>query len=243
MMNSIELLLLDMPQTDRAVGCDDDEIRRLCRACKRLFQCLDLLVHHCQQPFGTLTDSDMNNVRKLVALLDRLWRRLHDTVPPKAHAWWHLVADLDRLRGLKHHQESKIEVSHQIGRKIDLLFRSVNDTEKKIDASLRYLHTSDDQSMKKVQETVKESRSRKRKSVDAEDAGRHGPQLEALDWPEIEDLFLSLTELAMIDRASCNLDNNNMDQPQSTTAHCRADDSSLFVTIVILICRASWMID
>mgnify|MGYP000204837613 CR=1 FL=1 len=130
-MDSIEGLLLDVPEVDRSA--DNEEIRRHCCAFKRLFQHFDALIHCCQQAFGTLTNDDMANVRKLVCLLDRLWRQMFETVPPKAHAWWHLIDDLERLRGLKHHQESKIEVSHQVGKPVDLLFRAVNDIEKKID--------------------------------------------------------------------------------------------------------------
>lgn len=107
-MDSIELVLLNVPAENRAAGCDDNEIRKCCQAYKRLFQHFDLLIHYTQQPFGTLTDTDMDNVRKLVGMLDRLWRRLLTTVRPKAHAWHHLVQDLERFRGLKHNQESKI---------------------------------------------------------------------------------------------------------------------------------------
>jgi len=86
----------------------------------------------------SLTNADMDEVRTLVRLLDNLWRRMFSTVPPpKAHAWWHLVDNLERFRGPKHHQESKIEVSHQVGKRVDLLFWAVNDIDKKIDCSLR----------------------------------------------------------------------------------------------------------
>jgi len=107
----------------------------------------------------------MIDVNKLVDMLDRLWRKLFHTVPPKAHAWWHLLQDLERFRGLKHHSESKIEKAHQTGRKIDLLFRAVNDIDKKIESSFRHQHTAAKPSMQVVQRTVKESRSKKRTSA------------------------------------------------------------------------------
>lgn len=201
-MNSIEGLLLAIPQSDRADGCDDDEIQRCCCAFKRLFQHFDLLVHYCQQPLGSLTDDDMADVRKLVGMLDRLWRRLFQTVPPKAHAWWHLLVDLERLRGLKSHQESKIEVAHQVGKKIDLLFRAVNDINKKIDASLAHQHTMNKASMQMIQATVKEKRSRKRNREEGNDDsnGEHHGRLQTLSLPEIDAFFPTLKELAKIDR-------------------------------------------
>ena len=162
-MDSIETILLQVPEANRAA--DDEEIRKCCRAHKRLFQCFDALVHCCNQPFGALSDQDMIDVNKLVDMLDRLWRKLFHTVPPKAHAWWHLLQDLERFRGLKHHSESKIEKAHQTGRKIDLLFRAVNDIDKKIESSFRHQHTAAKPSMQVVQRTVKESRSKKRTSA------------------------------------------------------------------------------
>jgi len=136
-----------------------------------------------------------------VLLLDRLWRRLFDTVPPKAHAWWHLVEDLERFRGLKHHQESKIEVSHQVGRKIDLLFRSVNDREKKIECSLRHQHTMDKPSMKLIQSEVQKKRSRKRKaSSDDTNSDVNDRHAGLLLLSEIEDDFPTLQQLAVDDR-------------------------------------------
>ena len=200
-MDSIQQLLLDTPADDRAA--DDDEIRHHCAAFKRLFQCFDLLIHHCQQSFGSLTNADMDEVRKLVAMLDRLWRRMFETVPPKAHAWWHLLVDLERLRGLKHHQESKIEVSHQVGRKIDLLFRSINDIEKKIDCSLKQQCSQAKPSMQLIQEEVKKKRARPRKrkapspTEEEEEKDRHRGLLEL---PEIDGDFPSLLDVDVNDR-------------------------------------------
>jgi len=97
----------------------------------------------------------MADVRKLINMLDRLHRKVMETVPPRAHAWWHLLDDLDRLRGLKHHAESKIEKAHQDGHRVDLLFRGVNDIQKKIEGSLRYQHTMVKAEMRVLQEKVK----------------------------------------------------------------------------------------
>ena len=202
-MDSIQVLLLEIPQTDR--DADDDEIRRYCRGYKRLFQYMDLLVHYIQQPFGTLSDDDMANVRKLVGCLDRLWRRLFKNVPLKTHGWGHLVVDLERFRGLKHHQESKIEVAHQVGRKIDLLFRAVNDIEKKIDSSLSHQHTMAKPEVQLLQGKVAASQARKRKAVDdGNECHGHADRSAILNLPEIDDFFPSLLELAKTTRMWAN---------------------------------------
>ena len=120
---------------------------------------------------------------------------------PKAHAWWHLLDDLERLRGLKYHQESKIEVSHQVGRRIDLLFHAVNDVEKKIECSLKYQHTSAKPSMLKIQSDVKEKRSRKRKAADDNgDADVQNRHRELLLLAEIVEHFPSLQQLSVAAR-------------------------------------------
>jgi len=201
-MDSIQELLLGMPEADRAVGCDDDEVQKHCGAFKRLFQHMDGAIHCCNQPFGTLTNSDMADVRVLIDKLDCLWREMFETVPPKAHAWQHLVDDLERFRGLKHHQESKTEVSHQIGRRIDLIFRSANDIDKKIDCSMRHQCMAEKASMKEIQAKAKTSRSRKRTAsvVDEEDNDRHTKLLLLLAMDDIIDNFPTLTQLGIASR-------------------------------------------
>ena len=208
-MDDIQALLLEIPQEDRAA--DDYEIVRYCYAFQRLFQYFDLLIHFCQQSFGTLSDADMTDVRDLVGKLDRLWRRLFSTVPPKAHAWHHLVVDLERLRGLKHHQESKIEVAHQIGKRIDLLFRGITDIDKKIQCALRYHHTQQAPTVRKAQEAVAQDRSRKRKapSSSTADESNSNNVRHLLDLPEICSQFPDLLELAKQDRIEARYRNSD----------------------------------
>jgi len=102
---------------------------------------------------------------------------------------------------LKNHQESKIEVSHQVGRKIDLLFRVVNDIEKKIDSSLTHQHTMAKPELQMLQNKVAASRSRKRKSTDDGDVG-HADRFAIMELPEVDDFFPSLLELAKTTRMS-----------------------------------------
>ena len=224
-MNDIEALLLGIPEVDRAPGCNNEEIQKHCRGCKRLFQHFDALIHCCHQPFGTLEDNDIVDVRRLVNIMDRLWRRLLPTVPPKAYAWQHLVVDLDRFRGLKHHSESKIEVSQQVGRRVDLMFRSVNDLDKKIESSLRCQHTLAKPSTLQIQQQVKASRSRKRTAValnqEDGDGDRHGQMMALLNLPEIVDDFPSLDALVIADRKEeieADVNNNgDLEEPVSYT--------------------------
>jgi len=138
----------------------------------------------------------MIDVRLLVEKLDRLWRRMFANVPPKAHAWWHLLDDLDRLRGSKHHSESKIEMAHQVGKWIDLLFRAVNDMEKKIQCSFRHQHAMLKASMGLIQKTVGQARSRKRTADVPEDNDndRHGRIMLLLALTEIERVPITSTD-------------------------------------------------
>lgn len=125
-------------------------------------------------------------------------------MPPKAHAWKHPVEDLERFRGLKHHQESKIEVSHQVGRWIGLAFRATNDIDKKIDCSLHHQNTAGKASMKKIQSKAKKSRSRKKRPAavieEENDDDRHGQLLLSMNLLEIVDDFPTSLEMSVASR-------------------------------------------
>ena len=115
------------------------------------------------------------------------------------------MVDLERFCGLRHHQESKIEVAHQVGRKIDLLFRAVNDMEKKIDSSLSHHHTMAKPEVQMLQGTVAASQARKRKTIDdGNECHGHADRVAILSVPEIEDFFPSLLELAKTSRMWAN---------------------------------------
>ena len=94
-MEAIQQLLLDIPRDERAPGCTDDEIRTYCGAFRGIFQYMDVLSHFCYQPYGSITDSEMVNVRLLINKMDNLWRKLSANTPPKVHAWQHLADHLD----------------------------------------------------------------------------------------------------------------------------------------------------
>jgi len=112
------------------------------------------------------------------------------------------LEDLERLRGLKHYQESKIEVAHQVGKRVDLMFCAVNDTEKKIECSLRFQHTMEKASMRLIQEEAKDKQSRKRTTdeIEQHDNDRASQLLLLLMLPEIDDEFPTLLKLAVVGR-------------------------------------------
>ena len=75
-MDAIESLLLTVPRNQRAPGCTDAEVEQYCAAYKRLLQYFDLLSSYCYHPYKTITDSEMENIKKLGAFMDQLWRKL-----------------------------------------------------------------------------------------------------------------------------------------------------------------------
>jgi len=210
-MDALVALLISVPRDQRAAGCDDDEVLKYCEAFKRLFQYFDLLSHFCYQPYGSITDSEMHAIKsKLVPYMDRLWRKLSRNVQPKVHAWQHLVQDLDRLRGMKHHQEAKIEIAHQIGKRTELRFRALaGSIDKKIKCAMKYQANLHDPATRAMQELVRVERSRKlgektkarNQLKEADSKRRKHEHLESiLTLPEILEDFPSLLELTVRDR-------------------------------------------
>ena len=137
-------------------------------------------------------------------------KKTHTHTPPKVHAWQHLVLDLDRFRGLKYHNESKIEVSHQVGRQTELRFRAMaGSVEKKIKAASRFQANLQDPAMKARQQEIQQKRSRKfgTKATQAKQAREAQTKRSKLSHiqsilllPEITESFPSMLELTIIDR-------------------------------------------
>ena len=114
------------------------------------------------------------------------------------------------MRGLKYHQESKIEVAHQVGRKTDLRFRALaGSVDKKIDCTLKYQSNLTDPATKAAQQEVKRMRARKygEKALQnraAKVANKH-EETEArikkiLAAPELTEAFPTLLDLTVMDR-------------------------------------------
>lgn len=190
------------------LAVEDDEIRKYFKGFKRMLQYMDLLSFYCYHPYyGTLTSSQVDDVKYLVPLMDNLWRKMTTSRPVKAHMWFHFIDDLERFRGMKHHHESKAETAHQDGRKLEMILRNVADIEEKIDVGLKYIATKEDPNLQGKQRQVHLERSRRfkdtskrlknkqlrkrQKTVDIESV---------LELPEITDHYPSLLELGKLDR-------------------------------------------
>jgi hypothetical protein len=208
-MDAIQGLLLSVPRNQRADGCTDSEIIKYCEAFKRLFQYFDVLSSYCYQPYGSVSDTELTDIRKVAGLLDRLWRKLSRNVPPKVHAWQHLVNDLEKLRGMKYHQEAKLETAHQDGVKTELRFRAMaGSLEKKIKATVKYQANMTDPATKARQEEIHLARRRKlgdkskaNRELKAEDIKRQKQvhKNAILSLPEIDYFLPSMLELTVID--------------------------------------------
>jgi hypothetical protein len=208
-VDAIVALLISVPRIARAPGCSDDEIHRYCGAFKRLFQYFDILSHYCYQPMGTITNDEMDWIRQLVPKMERLWRKISKNMPPKVHAWHHLVEDLDRLRGMKYHQESKIEVAHQTGKKTDLRFRAMaGSIQKKIKCTTKYQANISDPKVLAKQAEIREKAARKyrsnRPAIDSSKRRKSDDIKAIIDLPEIAGDFPNMLELTVIDRLNEN---------------------------------------
>ena len=155
---SVKAMLLEylgaQTQLERARKADAAEVDLMLGSYERLFQYMDALSHFAYQPYGSLTDSDLEDVTKCVRLATKLWENLLPTVPIKVHAWQHLVDDLHRLRGLKSHNEQAIERCHQEGKKHDRRLHCFRDFKKKTENILKLMETA---KMKEVQEKHEET--------------------------------------------------------------------------------------
>ncbi|CAB9516298.1 hypothetical protein SEMRO_773_G200450.1 [Seminavis robusta] len=152
----------------------------------------------------------MLEVWSVISKLDRLWRKLSVNTPPKVHSWQHLGDNLERLRGMLYHQESKIEVAHQVGKATDLRFRALGgNIERKIACSLQYQANLADPQVKSAQEEVRAARARnfsedsKRKRQDqAESKKKVRTQClhDIVEAEELEGEYSSMIELLMADQ-------------------------------------------
>jgi hypothetical protein len=140
-MKRIKALLLahihSLPPAEQVKVATPEEVERYCAGFERLFQYMDLIAHYCYQPYGSMTNADVEDAKKAIKLATNLWKRLMPTVPMKVHAWQHLMDDLEKYRGLKSHHEQEIERAHQDGKKHERRFASLRDFKKKTEASLR----------------------------------------------------------------------------------------------------------
>ena len=120
-----------LPDDEKERRADQAEVELFCAGFTRLFQYMDLISHYCYQPYGSMSDADVENSEKAITLASELWLLLMPTIPMKIHAWQHLKEDLRQYRGMKSHNEQQIERTHQDGKKHDRRLRCFRDFEKK----------------------------------------------------------------------------------------------------------------
>ena len=159
-----------------------------------------------------MTDHEVSNACTCFDMMDSLWRKLSNNVPPKVHSWQHLKEDLRRLKGMKQHQESPIEVAHQIGGQSSQCFRALaGSTERKIQNELKWDANSKDPAVLATQEGVRaararnfgpEARAKREKKQAMKKKAKQSHIEEVLSWPELTGKFPSLLELTIEDRRS-----------------------------------------
>jgi hypothetical protein len=77
--------LAELPAQIKAKRADEAEVTLFCSGFQRLFQYFDVVSHYCYQPYGSITDCQVADIKKLGGFMDRLWRKLSKNVPQASH--------------------------------------------------------------------------------------------------------------------------------------------------------------
>ena len=106
---------LEVVKEEEDAKADEAEINHYFLGNTIQFQLFGLMSSMCYQPYGSLTDEDMETAKRIVTLFNKMWRLMFPSVPPKTHMWDHLLENLELTRGMKFHNKNPVEVEHQIG--------------------------------------------------------------------------------------------------------------------------------
>ena len=152
------------------------------------------------------------------------------TIPMKVHAWSHMLEDLHKYRGMKHHNEEPIERQHQEGRRHDSRLRALRDFETKTMSILRQSATSDMEEIQKMhKDTEDKKKSRKRKLTEVDGltaAAERAAYLKSIPLlAPLNDKYPSLLELEMSYRRSVAGRNGHTDQ-QTEEEEADSDDDA-----------------
>ena len=189
----------NLPQDEKASKASPVEIGLYCDAFERVFQYMDLISHYAYQPYGSMSDEDVEDAKRAIDLATRLWQRLQPTIPMKVHVWQHLKDDIEKYRGLGQHTEQQIERAHQVGKKHERRLVAVKNFKCKTVNILK--HNSMEAStevMAMVADTKakqKPRRGAKRKRNDEVLVDRAGYLKSILQLPELTSDFQELREL------------------------------------------------
>jgi hypothetical protein len=190
-------------EKSRRASCQEIEV--YCRGFERLFQYMDLISHYCYQPYGSMTDADVQDAKRAIDLGTSMWHRLMPTIPMKVHVWHHLKDDLEKYRGLASHHEQHIERAHQVGKKNERRLGAVKDFQKKTIVILKHNCTTESAGVRaQAADAEKQSKARGRKrkrvkiDVDEAKAERTNYLKSILQLPELTDCFHTLRELQLV---------------------------------------------
>jgi hypothetical protein len=189
-----------LPAEEKAKRADDTEVELFCSGFERLFQYFDVVSHHCYQPFGTLTDSDLAKLQVAVDRLVDLYLKILPNCPMKLHMIaTHLVPHVKQFRGLKSHHESHIERAHQQGIRDRRRLGVLGSYERKTISALKTEATANKAEVVAMAEDTQRRRKRKAAVLEGEvqEAENRLSYLDSvLDLPAIVAEFPSLLQLA-----------------------------------------------
>jgi hypothetical protein len=100
--------------------CEEEELKTHMSTYRDLYSAMDLVFSLLRVPAPN--SYDIKNVKKAVARLEQLWRKLGINETPKAHIMFkHTVQQYELFGGIADKAEDFVEKSHQVGKRLDYL--------------------------------------------------------------------------------------------------------------------------
>ena len=213
-----------LPDDEKERRADQAEVELFCAGFTRLFQYMDLISHYCYQPYGSMSDADVENSEKAITLASELWLLLMPTIPMKIHAWQHLKEDLRQYKGMKSHNEQQIERTHQDGKKHDRRLWCFRDFEKKTNNILRHAATVDTAEVQAKLKETEDARLKRKRKIDLVHA-EEAQQVERVEYlksitqlPPFNTKFPGLLQLIKLYRRKQTEENGVEEGEEMTTA-------------------------
>jgi hypothetical protein len=202
-MARLEEMLLEhldsLPAEERSKRSSIEEVGLFVMGFQRLLQYMDLIAHYCYQPFGSMSDSDVEDAKNAIRMGTLLWHKLMPTIPMKVHAWQHLAEDLAKYRGMKAHNEEQMERCHQTGLKDEHRLHAVRNFEVKTNSILSSRATVVQQGVQDMLEDTEAKRKKRKRALETKASVQQRVRKEYLEsillLPSIEDDFPSMLEL------------------------------------------------
>ena len=100
--------------------CTDVQLTKVVDDYTNLFRVMDLSFSLLRTPAPT--EDEINEARKAIFVLEKLWRNLNINITPKAHVLFvHAVDQFEMFGGIADKVEDFVEKSHQLGKQLDHL--------------------------------------------------------------------------------------------------------------------------